>query len=236
MKRRTIEDIMTSAVVTVAPAATYHDIVDAMAAGRFSALPVVDVNGFVVGVVSEADLLHKVEFAGTMPAHTLIAGRRARRRRMKANAVIAADLMTTPPVTVRSTGTICDAAALMSRHQVKRLPVVERANRLVGIVSRSDVLRLHVRPDAQILEEIRTRVLWDTLWIHPDSLTVAVRHGVATLTGTVDRCSTASILVQLVSGVPGVIQVVDRVSYGFDDTRRRPVRTFVSPLGPTLSV
>jgi CBS domain-containing protein len=229
MKRRSVQDAMTWPVVTVAPTATYHEIVDAMVSRRISALPVVDANGFVLGIVSEADLLHKVEFAGVASTHHLIERRRAREGRMKADAVVAADLMSKPAITIRPDETIGAAAAAMSDHHVKRLPVVDRTNTLVGIVSRSDILRLYVRPDDEVRSEIRTRVLQDTLWIEPDSLDIVVEDGVAVLTGTVDRFSTASILVQLVETVPGVVQVIDHLGFDYDDRRRSPAASVMAP-------
>src|SRR5262249_41248813 len=106
MKRRSVHDVMTRPLVTVAPTATYHEIGDAMVSRRITALPVVDANGFVLGIVSEADLLHKVEFAGVAPAHHLIERRRARESRVKADAVVAADLMSKPAITIRPDETI----------------------------------------------------------------------------------------------------------------------------------
>lgn len=229
MKRRSVKDVMTSPVVTVAPHATYHEIVDAMVGRRISAVPVVDANGFVLGVVSEADLLHKVEFAGTAAAHHLIERRRVRAGRMKADAVVAADLMSEPAIVIRPSETIGAAAALMSEHRVKRLPVVDRDNLLVGIVSRSDILRLYVRDDDEVRYEIRNRVMMDTLWMEPESLDVVVKAGIVTLTGTVDRYTTASILVQLVEAVPGVVQVVDHLGFEYDDRRRPPAASVMAP-------
>jgi CBS domain-containing protein len=228
MKRRTVQDIMTSPVVTVAPKSTYHDIVDAMVSRNISALPVVADNGIVLGVVSEADLLHKVEFAGVAPTHHLLERRRVRKSRMKADAVVAADLMSKPAIVVPPSEPIAAAAALMTVHHVKRLPVVD-GDTLVGIVSRSDILRLYVRPDDDIRSEIRNRVLLGTMWIEPDSLDVVVERGIVTLAGAVDRYSTASIVVQLVDAVPGVIQVLDHLSFHYDDRRRTAATPILSP-------
>lgn len=217
MKRRTVGDAMTSPVVSVLGSASYHAIVEVMVSKGISAVPVVDAEGRVVGVVSEADLLHKLEFAGVGPARGLLERRRSRDGRAKAGAVLAADLMSAPPVTVRPSASVGAAATLMSERHVKRLPVVDGAGTLVGIISRCDLLRLYARPDDELLSEIRDQVLLRTLWMDPDSLSVTVRQGVVTLAGATDRRSTIHLLEQLVQTVPGVTDVVSHLSYHLDD-------------------
>ena len=217
MRRHTVGDVMTSPAVSVPETATYHEIVDAMVAHHISAVPVVNANGYVVGVVSEADLLPKMEFAGREPVHRLIERKRVRDGRRKAGAVLAVDLMSEPAVVIRPVASIAAAAAMMSEHQVKRLPVIDDADNLIGIVSRSDLVRLYARPDDEILSEIREHVLTRMLSMDPDRLSIEVTKGVVSIAGTVGRRSTVSVLELLIQAVPGVVHVANHLSYRFDD-------------------
>jgi CBS domain-containing protein len=221
MKRRTVGEVMTATVVTVPESATYHTVVDLMLSHGISAVPVVDSEGRVVGVVSEADLLYKVEFADREPARHLIERRRTRDGRIKALGTVAADLMTQPAITIGATETVGAAAALMSQRNVKRLPVVDANGVPVGIVSRRDLLEQYLRPDDGIVADIRDQVLLRTLWIEPDSITVDVTAGVVTLAGAVDRRSTVWLVEALVHAVPGVIDVHNNLSYHYDDRSAR---------------
>jgi CBS domain-containing protein len=200
--------------------ATYHDIVDVMVTHNISAVPVVNADGTVVGVVSEADLLHKMEFAGGSPARRLIERKRVRDGRRKATAVLAADLMSKPAIVIRPAASISAAAALMSEHGVKRLPVVDGDDRLIGVVSRADLVRLYARPDNQILSDIREYVFLRTWSMDPDALTIEVDNGAVSLAGAVGRRSTVKIVELLVQAVPGVVDVANRLCYHFDDEQR----------------
>jgi CBS domain-containing protein len=217
MRRHTVGDVMTSPAISVPETATYHEIVDTMVAHHISAVPVVNANGYVVGVVSEADLLPKMEFAGREPVHRLFQRKRVRDSHRKAGAVLAVDLMSGPAVVIRPAASIAAAAALMGEHQVKRLPVVDAADNLIGIVSRADLVRLYARPDDEILSEIRDHVLSRLLSIDPDLLSITVTQGVVSIGGAVGRRSTVSVVELVIQAVPGVVHVANHLSYRFDD-------------------
>ncbi len=217
MKRRNVEDVMTTPAISVGETATYREIIDTMMSRGISAVPVVDADDRVVGVVSEADLLHKMEFAGVGPARRLIERRREREGRIKADATAASELMSEPPITIRPNATVGAAAALMSEYAVKRLPVVDSEGHLLGVISRCDLLQLYNRPDDEILSEIRDQVMLRTLWMDPDTVHVTVTRGAVTLGGTVDRRSSIDLLALLVHTVPGVTEVVNHLTYHFDD-------------------
>jgi CBS domain-containing protein len=225
MNARTVRTLMTHNVVTARPDTGFKDLVDTMASERVSALPVVDADGQVVGIVSEADLLHKLE----RPDHSAAARLVSRERReatAKAAGGVAADLMTAPAVTIGPDSTAGAAARLMHEHQVKRLPVVDGDGRLVGIVARRDLLATYLRTDAEIRAEIRDDVLLRDMLIGPSEVAVTVHDGVVTLAGTVDRRSTARIVDRLVRGVTGVVDVVGQLRWRYDDSddlRRRYV-------------
>lgn len=212
-----VDDVMTKAVVSVQPAASYRDVVDLLISHRFSAVPVVDEFQHVTGVISEADLLRKIEYAGE-EAPRLFDGRRRRGERAKAHAGSAADLMSVPPVVVLSGTPIASAARLMDAESVKRLPVVDDLGRLIGIVSRGDLLKVHLRPDDDITVDISEDVFDPLLPEGADRVGIAVAGGVVTLTGQVDRRSTANLALRLTRQVPGVVEVIDRLTVAFEDT------------------
>jgi CBS-domain-containing membrane protein len=170
----------------------------------------------VLGVVSEADLLAKLEYADRVPRH-LLAARRMRNGRVKAAGDTAADLMTAPAVTIRATESVTGAARLMEAARIKRMPVVDEHDRLVGIVSRRDLVRLYTRPDHEVRQAVLDGVV-RALWIDPSLLSIRVRSGIVTLAGHLDRGSLAAILVAFVRATPGVVDVVDRLTFDLDDT------------------
>lgn len=216
MRRWYVGDVMTADVVTATPDMGYKAVADLLIERSVSALPVIDAERHVLGVVSEADLLAKLEYADRAPRHPL-AARRLRAGSGKAAGDTVAELMTAPAVTVRATETETRAARLMDAAGVKRLPVVDEDGRLVGIVSRRDLIRLYTRSDNEIRAVVAEGVLRG-LWIDPAALNIEVRDGVVTLAGRVERRSTAVIAVSFIQATPGVVDVVDRLSYTVDDT------------------
>jgi len=215
MRNWRVDDVMTTAVVTVTGTAPYRDVVDLLVRHRFSAVPVVDDFQRVTGVVSEADLLRKIEYAGAEEPR-LFDGRRRRGERIKAKARTAADLMSSPAVTAPAGTSIAAAARLMDGEGVKRLPVVDDLGRLVGIVSRGDLLKVHLRPDDDIVADVRG-VLGPYLSEEDRAVTATVTEGVVTLTGRVDRWSTTDVVDRLVRQIPGVVDVVDEMEFDYDD-------------------
>ena len=139
-----------------------------------------------------------------------------RTARAKAAGDTAAELMTAPAVTVGPEVSVAEAAKLLDRHGIKRLPVVDDAGRLLGIASRADLLKVFLRSDEDIHREVREDVLLHTMWLDPDRFTVDVRDGVVTLAGPLEFRSLIPIAVRLVHGVDGV---VDRLWFEVDDAR-----------------
>jgi CBS domain-containing protein len=211
-----VKDIMTNPVVAVRERATYKEIVDALAEYGVSAVPVLDADDRVVGVVSEADLMPKMEFAGDDSGARLIERFRRRGARAKAAGDTAGELMSHPAVTTRPDASIVEVARLMEAQRVKRLPVVGNEGRLAGIVTRRDLLRVYLRPDAVIRGDVLSEVLGKALGIGPPDVSVEVTDGVVTLAGSVDRRDTAQLAVRLTRTVPGVVDVVDRLTYRSD--------------------
>ncbi|MFR9777893.1 CBS domain-containing protein [Micromonospora sp. MS34] len=218
MRTWQVGDVMTTDVATVGEETPYRQIVDVLIRRGISAVPVVDSFDRVLGVVSEADLLHKVERAGHPDGRRVFEGRRRRTVREKAGALVAGDLMTAPAVTTTPRASLPAAARLMDREVVKRLPVLDDLGRLVGIVTRGDLLRVHLRTDAEIREDVVQQVLRRVLAVRDGLVTVQVRDGEVTLDGRLDRRTAVELAGRLAAQVAGVVQVHNTVGYDVDDT------------------
>jgi CBS-domain-containing membrane protein len=166
-------------------------------------------------VVSSADLLAKIEFAGDDDRVRLFESRHTRQARGKAHATAAGELMTAPAVTVMGTTSLAAAARIMEAEGLKRLPVVDDVGRLVGIVTRRDLLKVFLRTDADLCREI----LGETLRGHA-RVRVEVDDGVVTLLGEVERASLVSQVVRQIERVDGVVDVVSHLSAVVDDEPR----------------
>lgn len=212
---RTVADVMTRTVVVVPGSAPFKQVVRAMREYRVSALPVTDPDGLIVGVVSEADMILR-EDPTVLEPH-FFEGHTRRDERRKAEALVARDLMTAPPVTVGPQASVADAARLMHERRVKRLPVVDLEGRIVGIVSRMDLLAEFLRDDDDIKTEVR-RVLTDDLAVVADQILVLVDDGVVHLEGRVERRSLVPAIWGAVRAVPGVVGLDERLTWELDDT------------------
>ncbi|MFC0865562.1 CBS domain-containing protein [Sphaerimonospora cavernae] len=169
-----VKDVMSRDVAAVDRSTPFKNIAELMIGRRVSAVPVVDGQGRVAGVVSETDLLRKEEFRERFYREGYRPPLRARLRHRldheggnvaaRARGDSAAELMTTRVVTTTPDTSVVSAARLMDRHGVRRLPVVDEHGHLVGIVSRHDLLRVFVRPDEEISREIREDVLERNMW------------------------------------------------------------------------
>jgi CBS domain-containing protein len=187
-----VQDVMTRQVVTVAPETPFKETAAVLRSFHITAVPVVGDRGL-IGIVSEADLLDR-------------------------KGETAADVMTSPAITIRPSATVTETARVMHRLRVKRLPVLDASKVLVGIVSRADLLKAFLRSDADIEREIVEQVLRQTLWIDPAEVDATVAEGVVTLAGELESKSLCRIAVRMTAAVPGVIEVHDRLTYRLDDS------------------
>jgi CBS domain-containing protein len=209
-----VKDVMTSKVISVEQDMPFALLAAALREHRVSAFPVLDGAGQVIGVVSESDLLAKLALgggAGGMPG--MITGLLRQHEMEKARAITAGDLMTSPAATVSPDDNVEQAARLMYVRGVKRLPVVDTDNHLVGIVSRSDVLAVYDRPDVEIGEEIRNDIAVFESVADAERIDVTVADGVVTLTGEPRTCTEGHDIVRRAHHVPGVVAVRDRLDY-----------------------
>ena len=209
----TVDRVMTRAVVTVRPTTPYKELVALMSQYAISALPVVDLvdsEGQVVGLVSEDDLLAK-ERAGAERRMTS----RGHGEQAKAHAEAAHDVMTSPVVTVAPDDSLARAARLMHRARIRHLPVVDDDGRLVGIVSRSDLLKPYLRSDESIRHEVGTDVLgrFNSL---AEAVEVVVADGMVTLTGEMATSADVDLAVRLVSAIEGVVGVRNHLTFCMD--------------------
>ncbi|MFI9615262.1 CBS domain-containing protein [Streptomyces sp. NPDC052023] len=202
---RIVSDVMTHTAVAVGRDAPFKDIVGLMEQWKVSALPVLEGEGRVIGVVSEADLLPKEEFRDSDP------DRLTQLRRLpdlaKAGGVKAQELMSTPAVTVHADATLAQAARIMAQRGVKRLPVVNAEGMLEGIVSRADLLKVFLRSDEELADEVRREVVAPLFPVPVEPIRVEVNDGVVTLTGRVRDTSLVPVAARLVRAVEGVVDV-----------------------------
>jgi CBS domain-containing protein len=205
-----VRDVMTRRVVSVREDASFKEMADMLRHTRISAFPVIDSANCVIGLVSEADLLVKeaVQATGT----SIVAALRHVGEEGKAAGVTAADLMTHPAITIGPDASVAVAARVMYDRRIKRLPVVDAAGRLLGIISRSDVLAVFSRPDEEIRDEIVHRVLPAGAVTKAADFEVTVRDGIVTISGPPQTEQTARALLDAARHVQGVVAVRDRLS------------------------
>ncbi|HEX7165099.1 MAG TPA: CBS domain-containing protein [Trebonia sp.] len=210
---RRVGDVMQTSVVTVDRATPYKEIARVLAEHQISGMPVLKMGREVVGVVTEADLLA----AEAKTARRLRSAGRLRlwSRATPHPALTAGALMTTPAITVGPHVTVHAAGRLMSARHVRLLPVVDEHDRLIGVVSRRDLLAVFLRPDEDIAADVR-QVLGEILLVEPEEADVAVRDGIVTLTGSLDPATGAHgdlipVAVRLMWDVDGVVDVIDRL-------------------------
>jgi len=206
-----VKDVMTADVVTVRGDTPFKDMASMLGMSRISALPVVDGAGKVIGLVSEADLL--VKEAGQAVPPGWFAGLRRRHDHEKAVGITAAQLMTSPPVVIHPDESAQHAAWLMYDRGVKRLPVVDGAGHLVGIVSRSDVLGVFGRPDEEIRREVTDEVILGSFLMDPALFEVTVASGIVTLAGRPETAAVGRSLIERVRHLDGVVAVRDQLAY-----------------------
>jgi len=214
-----VAGVMSTNVIAVRENASFKEIAATLRDQRISAFPVIDEDSKVIGVVSEADLIAKEVFEdggehNPGPPSGLI----HRRDLEKANGVTARELMSQPAVTVWPDDTVRHAARLMYDRRVKRLPVVDGVGRLVGIVSRTDVLTVYNRPDKEICHLI-TDVIRQEFRTDPLSYRVTVQDGVVTLAGEPETAAIGQEIVRAVRHIEGVVAVRDRLDYPGTDLR-----------------
>jgi CBS domain-containing protein len=195
-----VRNVMTVRPICVRPETTIREVAGTLVRSRISGVPVVDEQGGVVGMVSESDLQPLKEEASANPTRT------------------AADAMTHPVVTLAESDTVTQAARVLHRHRIKRAPVV-RDGRIVGIVTKSDLLRPYLRTDPEILADVEAALL-ETAEGGRNGFRVRVKEGLVRLEGIAHDRRHQALLVRLARSVDGVIDVDDALQIGTSEQRR----------------
>ncbi|MGH2655540.1 MAG: CBS domain-containing protein [Actinomycetota bacterium] len=231
MRKLKVESVMTPEVVTASPETPFKELTRLMSEHRISGIPIVDEDRRLVGIVTEADLLWSEKEREPKRRSRFLEWFIDRKRLAEIERVApdlrARDLMTREVVTVGPQTPVREAVVRLLRAGVKRLPVVDDDGRIVGVVSRGDLLEPFLRSDEDIRREVVDEVIVGTMWLDPLPIHVEVERGIVRLTGQVDLRSTKDILVDLVDRVDGVVGVVDELTHRRED---RDVRSF----GPTV--
>jgi len=221
MRRSAVRDVMTTSVLSVPVDATFAEVARTLFAGGVRAVPVLDSDGRLRGVVSEGDLLATAERGDPLPGQSGPWQRLLRRRHAaetgRAGATTAAGLMTAPVTTIGPDATVAQAARCMREHRLGWLPVVVGDGRVVGVLGRSDLLTVFSRPDAEIRDEVEDEVFGRMLLVDPHRVTIGVDAGVVTLAGQLDTRADTELAVRFVERLEGVVAVVDHLTYHFDE-------------------
>lgn len=215
-----VSDVMTRGAISVPPETPLRDLARLLSEERISGVPVVDADGRCLGVVSEADVLVKQlsrPLSRRLPLEWLLGESHDPDELRRRAATTAAEAMTSPAVTIDHDRPLREAAALMVDRGINRLPVVADG-RLVGMLSRADMVRAYLRLDDEIEHAVREEVLRQTMWLEPGSFDIDVREGIVRISGKVDRRSTARIIEKLIGLVDGVSAVEASLKWEFDDT------------------
>lgn len=211
MSELTTADVMCRKVITAAPDTSFKELVGIMLAYDVGVIPVVDLGGRPLGVVSEPDLASKLEFCGGTANLPVLGGMRRRSRWRKSSATVAADLMSAPAVTVTDGVALGVALRLLGNDETSLLCVVNGAGTLVGVLTRRDTLRLFLRGDDAIRNDLERRLCASF------GVGIQVVGGVVTLDGALNLRSATERAEWIARGVPGVISVRNNLSFDVDD-------------------
>lgn len=220
MKHRKIKNVMSTDVATVHEDTPFKDVVRILDQRDISAVPVVDADNRVIGIVSNADLIPKQGAQEPSESHSPMVWFQRHWDRARKEATTAGELMSSPVITIGPEDTVVEAAKRLDEYTVKRLPVVNDDGKLLGIVSRRDLLAVFLRKDEDIAAEIAHVVFernLDTV-VNPSTVTVDVHDGVVTLRGQLQRKSWVPIAVNLTARIDGVVDVNAQLTYAYDDT------------------
>jgi CBS domain-containing protein len=218
-----IGDIMTTKVFAVEADTPLKEVATRMLEYGISGMPVAD-GDRVLGVVSETDILFKERSAPERQGLVdwlVHYGEDPPQAKLEART--AGEAMTSPAVTIASGRSVADAAELMLDLRVDRLPVVD-SGRLVGIVTRTDLVRVFTRGDDELEREIREDGIIKRLWTSADRVKISVDQGNVVLIGRVDTQELAESIVSFAERVPGVVSVESRLTWPGQGGRRSAAR------------
>jgi CBS-domain-containing membrane protein len=218
---------MSTTVITATAETTLPELVDEMVRHGISGVPIVDSDGRLAGIVSEADLMTKPAYGGTHRHHLAVIGDLLRghdRHWMsKSEAMTAGEIMTRKVVTARPRESVRNAARRMVETGVKRLPVVDDHDVLVGVISRTDVLTSMHRSDKELQTVIAATLRDPARLPEMAYIDVSVADGVVTLRGTVRFPMDLPVLSSIVWRFPGVVDVQNEATAREPDPQPGPL-------------
>jgi CBS domain-containing protein len=210
-----VQDLMTRSVLTVRPDTPLKDAAALLSEHRISGLPVVDGERRVLGVLSEGDILFK-ESNGLDRKQSFLERLLAVPQpglELKIAARTTGEAMSAPALTIGPRRPVTEAATTMIDEGVNRLPVIDDEERLIGIITRADLVRAFVRSDAEVEHDIREDVIRRTLWIEPATIHIEVAEGEVSLSGEVETKGDAELIPTYVQRVPGVVSVLSKLRW-----------------------
>ncbi len=207
-------DIMSIDVLTVSPEESLKAAARLMVERGVSGLPVVNAEGKLVGIITEADFLEREADR----SHRRLLDALMHKPDTVSEAETVGQVMSTHPVVIYPEASVTEAARVMSHHHVKRLPVVNDEGRLQGIISRGDVVTVFTRPDDVIEDEVREDIIDRVLLLDGDTLDVTVDEGMVKLSGRLPTRTDKRLLEEMVRRVDGVVSMESDVTFEIDDT------------------
>jgi CBS domain-containing protein len=214
-----VRDIMTTDPVKVTADTRLREAARLMVRHRVSGLPVVDEGGKLIGILSEGDFIRREAGRDRPHGVSLLDAVFGEGELQPVGAETVAEIMTRSVVTITPEATVGEAARVMGRRNVKRLPVVDLEGELIGIVSRADVVGAFTKPDDVIQDEVREDLVRRLLFLDPELVEVSVSDGVVTLEGELENRTEAHLLEELSRRIAGVVRVESRLRYKVDDRK-----------------
>jgi CBS-domain-containing membrane protein len=214
-----VRDIMTTEPIRVTDDTRLKEAARVMVRHHVSGLPVVDGSGKLVGIVSEGDFLRQEASRDRGHGVSLLDALFGGEELEVVAAETVGEVMTKNVVTITPEATVGEAARVMARRNVKRLPVVDLEGELVGIISRADVVSAFTKPDDVIEDEVREDIVRRLLFLDPDSISVVVSDGVVTLEGELENRTEAQLIEELTRRIAGVVKVHSHLGYKIDDRK-----------------
>jgi CBS domain-containing protein len=214
-----VRDIMTTDPVKVTGNTHLKEAARLMVRHRVSGLPVVDDGGKLIGILSEGDFIRREAGRDRPQGISLLDAVFGEGELQPVGAETVAEIMTRSVVTITPEATVGEAARVMGRRSVKRLPVVDLEGELIGIVSRADIVGAFTKPDDVIEDEVREDLIRRLLFLDPELVQVSVDDGVVTLDGELENRTEAHLLEELARRIAGVVRVESHLRYKVDDRK-----------------